>query len=428
MIIDTAQGATSGATSVGASAHRPPADAAAAGLRLSGLGKVLGGRTVVDALDLDVADGELVCLLGPSGCGKTTTLRMVGGFVTPDTGSVAIGGTNVTGLSPDRRPTAMVFQNYALWPHMTVAGNVAYGLKIRRVARSEITRRVTEVLELVNLTHHRDSYPARISGGEQQRAALARALVLRPRVLLLDEPLSNLDAKLRVRVREDIRRIQQDLHITTVLVTHDQDEALSVADRVAVMNAGRIEQVSTPRELYRSPRTRFVAEFVGTMNLHPGRVVSGGVDLGGSLVPVTATGSRSPLEQHPGSTGGGTVDIGTVDIGTVDVGTVDVGTVDIGTVDIETVDIGIRPEDLRVVPAVAPDHRGTPGAPGVPGRIVREVPRGAVTELVVQVGSVSLRALLPADRDPARDFPGGQVAVSAVRALVYRDGLLAGTL
>jgi len=384
-----------GATSVTSPGDRTPADTVAAGLQLSGLGKVLGGRTVVDALDLDVADGELVCLLGPSGCGKTTTLRMVGGFVTPDTGSVVIGGTDVTRLSPDRRPTAMVFQNYALWPHMTVAGNVAYGLKIRRVTRSEITRRVTEVLELVNLTHHRDSYPARISGGEQQRAALARALVLRPRVLLLDEPLSNLDAKLRVRVREDIRRIQQDLHITTVLVTHDQDEALSVADRVAVMNAGRIEQVSTPRELYRSPRTRFVAEFVGTMNLHPGRVVSGGVDLGGSLVPVTATGSRSPSADDPGRTGG------------------------------ETVDIGIRPEDLRVVPAASPDRRGATGAPG---RIVREVPRGAVTELVVQVGTVSLRALLPADRDPARGFPGGQVAVSAVRALVYRDGLLAGTL
>jgi putative spermidine/putrescine transport system ATP-binding protein len=361
----------------------------APGLRLSGLGKVLGGRTVVDSLDLTVAEGELVCLLGPSGCGKTTTLRMIGGFITPDSGSVEIDGNPVTQLSPDRRPTAMVFQNYALWPHMTVAGNIAFGLRIAHLGRAEINRRVTDVLEMVNLTHHRDSYPARISGGEQQRAALARALVLRPRVLLLDEPLSNLDARLRVRVREDIRRIQQELGITTVLVTHDQDEALSISDRVAVMNGGRIEQVSGPRELYRRPRTRFVAEFVGAMNVLPARQVDGGgVLLGGSIVPVAELDGASGRD---------------------------------GVTDADSFEIGFRPEDVRLETA----HTGQNPA-GAAGRIVREIPRGAVTELVVEVGTAAIRALVSADLDPATAFPGGAVAVRIGRALVYRDGLVTG--
>jgi putative spermidine/putrescine transport system ATP-binding protein len=236
------------------------------GLTLTGVGKILGGRTIVDDLDLWVGKGELVCLLGPSGCGKTTTLRMIAGFLTPDVGTITIDGADVTGVPPEKRPTAMVFQNYALWPHMTVFENVAYPLKLRRTPRNEITARVHEMLELVNLMHHEKSRPARISGGEQQRVALARALVQRPAVLLLDEPLSNLDAKLRVRVREDIREIQQRLGITTVIVTHDQDEALSISDRVAVMNAGRIEQYAAPDELYRTPTTLFTAEFVGSLN------------------------------------------------------------------------------------------------------------------------------------------------------------------
>lgn len=237
-----------------------------AGLRLVGLTKKLGGRTIVDDLRLDIADGEMLSLLGPSGCGKTTTLRMIAGFLSPDEGRIEVAGTDVTALGPERRPSAMVFQNYALWPHMTVAKNVAFPLKVARVPRREIAERVAEVLDLVGLAHHADSRPARISGGEQQRASLARALVQRPKLLLLDEPLSNLDAKLRVRVREEIRDIQQRLGITTVLVTHDQEEALAISDRVAVMNGGRIEQVSTPVELYRNPATEFVSEFIGTGN------------------------------------------------------------------------------------------------------------------------------------------------------------------
>ncbi|WJS91026.1 ABC transporter ATP-binding protein [Microbacterium testaceum] len=250
-----------------------------AGLRLRSLRKTLGGRTIIDDLDLTVQPGELVSLLGPSGCGKTTTLRMIAGFLVPDAGGIEMAGRDVTRLGPDKRPSAMVFQNYALWPHMTVAKNVAYPLRLRRLPRAEIAERVDAVLQLVNLLHHRDSRPPRISGGEQQRVALARALVQEPEVLLLDEPLSNLDAKLRVRVREEIRDLQQRLGITTVVVTHDQEEALSISDRVAVMNAGRVEQFSAPGELYRRPETEFVATFIGSMNR-----LEGGFD-GTRLVP-----------------------------------------------------------------------------------------------------------------------------------------------
>ncbi len=235
----------------------------------------------------------MVCLLGPSGCGKTTTLRMIAGFLEPDGGAVTIDGADVTDLPPERRPTAMVFQNYALWPHMSVFDNIAFGLKLRKMPKPEIAQRVESVLELVGLTHHIRSRPTRISGGEQQRVALARALVQEPKVLLLDEPLSNLDAKLRVRVREDIREIQQRLGITTVFVTHDQDEALSISDRVAVMNSGRIEQYASPVDIYRSPATTFVGGFVGATNTVEGRVVREGgtahVVIGSAQVPVETT-------------------------------------------------------------------------------------------------------------------------------------------
>ncbi len=246
-----------------------------AGVNISGLTKIFGTKTVVDDLELSIEPGELVSLLGPSGCGKTTTLRMVAGFLTVDGGTIEVDGRMVTGLPPEKRPTAMVFQNYALWPHMTVFGNIAYPLKIRRLPRAEISDRVDQMLELVNLLHHRNSRPATISGGEQQRVALARALVQEPKVLLLDEPLSNLDAKLRIKVREDIRNLQQRLKITTLLVTHDQDEALSMSDRIAVMNGGRIEQFSSPDALYTDPQTEFVASFVGSINSLDGELVQG---------------------------------------------------------------------------------------------------------------------------------------------------------
>ena len=225
------------------------------GLELIGLTKILGGRVIIDNLNLTVEKGEMVSLLGPSGCGKTTTLRMIAGFLIPEKGTVNLAGKDVTNLGPEKRPSAMVFQNYALWPHMTVFKNVAYPLKIRKMGKAEIEKRVHDVMAVVNLMHHKDSRPGQISGGEQQRVALARALVQETDILLLDEPLSNLDAKLRVKVREDIRDLQRRLGITTVIVTHDQDEALSISDRIAVMNEGRIEQFSTPQELYDQPAT-----------------------------------------------------------------------------------------------------------------------------------------------------------------------------
>ncbi|GAA2198636.1 ABC transporter ATP-binding protein [Sinomonas flava] len=258
----------------------------AAGLEVRGLHKVLGGRTIIDNLDMAVQPGELVSLLGPSGCGKTTTLRMIAGFLAPDSGSISVGGREVAHLGPEQRPSAMVFQNYALWPHMTVAKNVGFPLKLRKRPKAEIAERVDAALALVNLLHHRDSRPARISGGEQQRTALARALVQEPELLLLDEPLSNLDAKLRVKVREDIREIQQRLGITTLIVTHDQEEAMSMSDRIAVMNEGRIEQFSTPAELYSAPATEFVATFIGSLNRLEGRIQDGRLTRGSGMVGV----------------------------------------------------------------------------------------------------------------------------------------------
>src|SRR5437762_9145707 len=215
----------------------------------------------VHDLSLDVEDGEFVCLLGPSGCGKTTTLRMIGGFLKPDGGDVRIDGVSVVHEPPERRPTAMVFQRYALWPHMTVWDNVAFGLKVRRRRRDEINRRVEAVLELVGLPALGKRYPQQLSGGQQQRVALARALVLEPRILLLDEPLSNLDAQLRVYMRSELTAIQRRVGITTVFVTHDQEEAMSIADRIAVMNLGVLEQMAAPEEIYARPATLLVAAF-----------------------------------------------------------------------------------------------------------------------------------------------------------------------
>ena len=229
--------------------------------------KNYGRVPAVRGVSLTVNDRELLCILGPSGCGKSTTLRVIGGFEQADGGDVRLDGASIAALPPNRRPTAMVFQRYTLWPHMRVFDNVAFGLRLRHLSKATIAQKVGEVLELVGLPHAGRRYPHQLSGGEQQRIALARALVLEPRVLLLDEPLSNLDARLRVRMREEIKRIQQRVGITSVFVTHDQEEALSVADRIAVMNGGRLEQVDTPTAVYNRPQTLFVADFIGRMNL-----------------------------------------------------------------------------------------------------------------------------------------------------------------
>jgi len=271
------------------------------GLVLGGLTKILGGRVIIDNLHLKVKKGEMVSLLGPSGCGKTTTLRMIAGFLIPDKGEILLNGKDITTLGPDKRPSAMVFQNYALWPHMTVFGNVAYPLKVRKLSRSQIEKRVHETLNLVDLMHHKDSRPSQISGGEQQRVALARALVQEPDILLLDEPLSNLDAKLRVKVREDIRDLHRRLGITTVIVTHDQDEALSISDRIAVMNDGRIEQFSSPQELYDRPETEYVANFIGSLNRMRGDYIDGQLVGGTDVVGIRPEDVIFTKNQVPGS-------------------------------------------------------------------------------------------------------------------------------
>jgi ABC-type Fe3+/spermidine/putrescine transport system ATPase subunit len=239
-------------------------------IRLHDVVKRFGAVTAVDRATLDIRDGELFTLLGPSGCGKTTLLRMLAGFSTPDAGEIRFGDRRVDHLRPYERNIGMVFQNYALWPHMTVRANITYGLKLRRLGRDEVARRLREGLRSVNLTGLEERYPGQLSGGQQQRVALARALVLNPDILLLDEPLSNLDAKIRVSVRAEIRTLQRQLGITTVYVTHDQEEALSLSDRIAVMRDGRVLQVAAPKEMYERPVSRFVADFVGVNNFLPG--------------------------------------------------------------------------------------------------------------------------------------------------------------
>jgi ABC-type Fe3+/spermidine/putrescine transport system ATPase subunit len=241
-------------------------------LSLVHLRKVYGDTVAVDDLSFDLARGEIVCLLGPSGCGKTTTLRMVAGFVPPTAGSIAIDGVSVAHQPPYRRDTGMVFQHYALFPHLSVAENVGFGLRSLGVPRTEREERVRETLALVELGSLAGRLPRELSGGQQQRVALARALAVRPAVLLLDEPLSNLDAQLRVRMREELRGLIRRLETTTLFVTHDQEEALVLADRIVVMNRGRVEQVGPPVEIYEAPASRFVAEFIGLCNLLEGTV------------------------------------------------------------------------------------------------------------------------------------------------------------
>lgn len=249
-------------------------------LRLEGITKVYYDYktkkpfNAVDNLTLNIEAASFVTLLGPSGCGKTTTLRMIGGFESPDEGEIYLGSEPITMLSPNKRDTAMVFQNYALLPHYNVFDNVAYGLKVRKVPSEEIKKRVLEMLDLVELTGLEERHIYELSGGQQQRVALARALVVRPNVLLFDEPLSNLDAKLRVSMRTEIRRIQQTVGITAVYVTHDQSEAMSISDKIVIMKKGVIAQEGSPREIYRMPKNRFVADFIGEANFLSAHVIS----------------------------------------------------------------------------------------------------------------------------------------------------------
>jgi putative spermidine/putrescine transport system ATP-binding protein len=268
------------------------------GISARNLGMTFGDFVAVRDVSFEVAAGEFVTLLGPSGCGKTTLLKMISGFLTPTRGEIHLAGNNVTRTPPEKRDTALCFQSYALFPHLTVLENLEFGLRQKRIAQSDRTERLNAVIDNLELSQNLAKLPNQLSGGQQQRVALGRALVMRPSVILFDEPLSNLDAKLRDQVRIEIRRIQRDFGLTAIYVTHDQSEALAMSDRVFVMNGGRIEQSDTPEKLYRAPKTSFVADFIGSANVLEADVKStngkGEIELSTSLGPLKAISSKKP--------------------------------------------------------------------------------------------------------------------------------------
>ena len=341
-------------------------------VELRDVSKHYGRVRAVDGVSLEVRAGEFLSLLGPSGCGKTTTLHLIAGFLEPTAGQVLIEGEDVTEVPAYRRGLGIVFQNYALFPHMTVAGNIAFGLRMRRMSRGEIARRVGEALDLVRLSGYETFRPRQLSGGQQQRVALARALVFQPKVLLLDEPLAALDKKLRDEMRTELVEIQRRVGVTTIFVTHDQQEALALSDRIAVMARGRIEQVGDARTIYHRPATRFVADFIGASNILPVRVLG---DEGGELA-VSLEGAGRLL------VGGGEAPAGT------------------------SMEILVRPERIEVLP-VEPA-----GASNVLKGVVDRVTfLGDSAEAWVRVGPHRLRARIDAHREGKEFAPGSTVWV-----------------
>jgi putative spermidine/putrescine transport system ATP-binding protein len=328
-----------------------------ASLDIQQLRRQFGDVVAVDSVDLSVGSGELLSLLGPSGCGKTTALRIVAGFDQPTSGDVLVDGKSITSVPANRRNMGMVFQAYSLFPTMTARRNVEFGLRVRGVAKEARARKATEMLSLVRLEHRADQFPHQLSGGEQQRVALARALALEPQVLLLDEPLSALDAKVRVQLRQEIRAIQSRLGITTIYVTHDQEEAFSISDRVAIMSAGRIQQTGRPAEIYRSPLNLFVAEFVGTVNRLEGTVADA------STVAVGPDGAKLSVPPHDWPSG-------------------------------EAVTVLIRPESIAVG---SPQENGSPGGRPV-GHIRTHMFLGAVTRVAVEADLGLLLADVPSEQ------------------------------
>jgi putative spermidine/putrescine transport system ATP-binding protein len=370
-------------------AERPPSAPSSedSAVRFDGVTKRFGDVTALDDVSLKVGRGELMTLLGPSGCGKTTLLNLVAGFLAPDRGEIAIDGRRVTDLPTHRREIGIMFQSYALFPHMSVAANVGYGLKMRRIAKPEVARRVTDALALVKLKGLEDRRPRQLSGGQQQRVALARALVIHPKVLLLDEPFSALDRNLRASMQVEIKEIQRKLGVTTIFVTHDQSEALSLSDRIAVINEGRIRQLGTPDEIYRRPIDRFVASFVGDINVLSARLersdgTTAIVALGPVRVPVPA---RTLRGAAPG----------------------------------EGVDLFVRPEGLRVA---EPDA----GA-AAHGVVAAQIYQGGHVDLYVDApearsGRVLLR--LPGHEGMSR-WPAGTrigIALAGDEAVAFRQG------
>lgn len=340
-------------------------------VRIDNLVKLFGATTALDGVSLQIQRGELFFLLGPSGCGKTTLLRSIAGFYQPDGGRIFFGDRDVTDVPPERRNTGMVFQNYALWPHMTVAANVAFGLSVRGVSRADKSKRVEEALKLVRMDKYAKRKPNQLSGGQQQRVALARALVIRPACLLLDEPLSNLDAKLRLEMRSEIRRLSKEFGLTAIYVTHDQKEALSVADRMAVMFDGRVAQVGDPRELYRRPATADVADFLGETNFLNGEITSATADVRTITTPV------GELRAHA----------------------------DAGAPATGACRLSIRPEALQLAAA------GSNGPNRLSARVVDQIYLGEALQLTLERGPVRLRASIVEHAASNPVQPGAELQV-----------------
>jgi spermidine/putrescine ABC transporter ATP-binding subunit len=353
-------------------------------VRLEGVEKRYGATVAVENLDLEICEGEFLTLLGPSGCGKTTTLRMIAGFIEPTRGRLLIDDDDVTNVPPQKRSIGMVFQDYALFPHLTIGENIAFGLVERGISKDRIRARVTELLDLVRLPGAEGRYPSEISGGQQQRIALARAVAFPPRVLLMDEPLGALDLKLREAMQVELRRIQQELRITTVYVTHDQTEAMSMSDRIAVMNAGHIDQLDTPWRIYDSPATRFVASFVGKINFLDGQVRSADDGYLGLDTPFGIL--RAPLTGANGHTG--------------------------------AVTLAVRPEHLRFLA----DGERTDGLNVVCGTVESQVYIGNLRHVTVRLGAG--HGLLVEVRPDERAAPvGASVAIGwrTEQAIVIRE-------
>jgi putative spermidine/putrescine transport system ATP-binding protein len=346
---------------------------------MEGLSRHYGTVVALDNLDLTVQPGELIALLGPSGCGKTTTLRLLAGLEDADAGTVSVGGKDITRLPASKRDMGMVFQAYSLFPHMTVKQNVGFGLRLRSVSATERDRRALEMLELVELSSQADRYPSQISGGQQQRVALARALAIEPQVLLLDEPLSALDAKVRAQLRDQIRRIQLEIGITTLFVTHDQEEALAIADRVGVMRAGRLEQLAPPTEVYSRPASSFVAEFVGLSNRLAGTVTGSTVTVRGHDLPLV----------DPSTSAGPVTAI-------------------------------VRPEAVTL----ASDNSGDSGP--MTGTVIASTFLGATSRVTVDLGDTTIMAQLPTSE--ATKLPAGSRVTLTIRpdpVLVSADSAVA---
>ncbi|GAB2497956.1 ABC transporter ATP-binding protein [Streptosporangium sandarakinum] len=357
-------------------------------ISVHGLTKVFpGGVRALDSLDLEIGEGEFFALLGPSGCGKTTLLRTIAGLETPTSGSVVIGGTDVTALPPGRRDVAMVFQDYALFPHMDVTDNISYPLRIRKVPRDRRRARAAEVAGRLSLTELLGRRPGQLSGGQQQRVALARAIACHPRAFLFDEPLSNLDARLRLEARTFLKRLQDELGVTTVFVTHDQGEALALAHRIAVMDAGRVAQVGTPTEVFHRPATTFVASFIGStpMNLLPGRMGDGALHVAGAVLP-------APGDPPGGGDGGDGGDGGEIVY-------------------------GVRPEYT--------DLSTTRRDDGFAGEVAVLENLGTATLVTLEGPGHLVQAVVPEGREPALGTTAWAVPRPG-RALLYRDDVLVG--